>query len=53
MGSRLADDGGQQRIVAEVVMVVEVLVAQGQAVDPLGDEVLQRVLDQTRGRDGR
>ena len=45
-GVRLADDGGQQRIVAEVVMVVEVLVAQGQAVDPLGDEVLQRVLDQ-------
>ena len=27
-------------------MVVEVLVAQGQGVDPLGEEVLQRVLDQ-------
>ena len=42
----LADDGGQQRVAAEVVVVVEVLVAQGQAVDPLGEEVLDGVLDE-------
>jgi len=45
-GIELADDGGQQGITAEVVVVVEVFVAQGQGVDPLGHEVRQRVLDE-------
>ena len=36
-GVGLADDGGEQGVAAEVVVVVEVLVAQGQGVDPLGD----------------
>src|SRR6185312_4992989 len=45
-GIGLADDGSQQGVAAEVVVIVEVLVAQGQGVDPLGDEVLQGVLDQ-------
>ena len=35
-GIVLADDGGEQWVAAEVVVVVEVLVAQRQAVDPLG-----------------
>ena len=45
-GIGLADDGGQQGVAAEVVVVVEVLVAQRQGVDPLGDEVLEGVLDE-------
>ena len=35
-----------KRVAAEVVVVVEVLVAQGQGVDPLGEEVLDGVLDE-------
>ena len=45
-GVGLADDGGQQGVAAEVVVVVEVLVAQGQGVDPLGEEFLDGVLDE-------
>ena len=42
----LADDGGEQRVTAEVVLVVEVHVAQSQSVDPLGQELLDGVLDE-------
>jgi hypothetical protein len=45
-GVSLADDGGEQRVTAEVVVVVEVLVAQRQGVDPLGDQLLDGVLDE-------
>jgi hypothetical protein len=47
-GVEFADDGGQQGVAAEVVVVVEVLIAQGQAVDPLGDEIGQGMLDEVR-----
>jgi hypothetical protein len=42
-GIGLADDGGQERITAEVVVVVEVLVAQRQGGDALGDQLLHGV----------
>ena len=45
-GVGLADDGGEQGVAAEVVVVVEVLVAQRQGVDPLGDQLLDGVLDE-------
>ena len=45
-GIGLPDDGGEQRVAAEVVVVVEVLVSQGQGVDPLGDEFLDGVFDE-------
>src|SRR5512144_2151668 len=45
-GIILADDSGEQGVAPQVVMVVEVLVAQGQAVDPLGDEIGEGVLDE-------
>src|SRR5512135_1348254 len=45
-GVLLADDGGQQGVAAEVVVIIEVLVAQCQAVDPLGDQIPDGVLDE-------
>jgi hypothetical protein len=44
-GVGLADDGGQERVASQVVMVVEVLIAQGQGIDPLGDQLVGRVFD--------
>src|SRR5262249_49932538 len=44
-GIVLADEDGEQGVVAELVMVVEVLVAQAQAEDALLEEVRQGVLD--------
>jgi hypothetical protein len=41
-----ANDGSQEGVASEVVVVVEVLVAQGQGVDALGDELLEGVLDE-------
>jgi len=46
VGSPFSDDGGEQRVGAEVVVVVEVLVPLRQGVDPLGDELLDGVLDE-------
>ncbi len=45
-GVGLADDGGQQGVVPQVVVVVEVFIAQGQAVDPLGEQFFDGVLDE-------
>ena len=45
-GIALADDGGEQGVGPEVVVVVEVFVAQRQAVDALGEEFLQRVFNE-------
>ena len=42
----LADQRRQERIVPQVVVVVEVFVAQGQGEHPLGDQFVDRVLDQ-------
>ena len=52
-GVVLADDGRQEGIEPQHIVVVEVLVAQGQGVDPLGDEVLEGVLDELGDYDGR
>src|SRR5512142_59977 len=38
-GVELTDDGREQGVAPEVVVVVEVLVAQSQAEDPLGEEI--------------
>src|SRR5262249_14934057 len=43
-----ANHGCQQGVVPQVIMVVEVLIAQSQSVDSLGDEMLKRVLDELR-----
>ena len=45
-GVALADDGGRQGVAAQDIVVVEVLVAQGQGVDALGEKVFEGVLDQ-------
>src|SRR5262249_51833332 len=45
-GVAFADDGGQQGIVAEIVVVVEIFVSQGQAIDALSDELLEGVFDE-------
>ena len=42
----LADQGRQKRIAPQIVVVVEILVAQSQTVDPLADEIEDGVLDQ-------
>jgi hypothetical protein len=42
----LAHEGSQERISPELVVVVQILVPQRQAVDPLSDKVLDRVFDQ-------
>jgi hypothetical protein len=47
-GVGLADDGGEQGIAPQVVVVVEALVAQRQGVNPLGDQVGDGVLDEVR-----
>src|SRR5947209_14946846 len=39
-GIAFADDGGQEWVAPEVVVVVEVLVAEGQGVDPRSDQFL-------------
>jgi hypothetical protein len=41
----LADQHGHQRIVSQPVMVVEIFVAQRQPKNPLGDQVLDGMLD--------
>ena len=41
----LTDQHAQQRIVPELVMVVEVFISQRQSVNPLGDQVVDRMLD--------
>src|SRR5579859_5631069 len=41
-----ADQDGQQRVVAESIMIVEVLVAQAQAIETLLEQVRHRVLDE-------
>ena len=46
VGSSLPTTVASERVAAEVVVVVEVLVAQRQGVDPLGEEVLDGVLDE-------
>src|SRR5512135_2040939 len=46
-GIGLADfDGGQQGVAAQLVVVVEVLVTEGQGVDPLGDQFLGGMFDE-------
>jgi hypothetical protein len=45
-GVAFADDGGQQGIVAEIVVIVEIFVSQGQAIDALSDELLKGVFDE-------
>ena len=42
----LAGGHGQQRVTAQEVVVVEVLITQRQAVNPLGDQFLDRMLDE-------
>src|SRR6185437_662919 len=42
-GVALTDDGGEPGVAAEVVVAVEVLIARGQGVDPLGDQLLDGV----------
>ena len=42
----LADEGGQQRIMAESIVVIEVFVAEGQCVDALPKQMLDLVLDE-------
>jgi hypothetical protein len=42
----LADGDGQKRVIAKGVMIAQVLVAAHQSEDPLGNELLKRVLDQ-------
>ena len=44
-GAELAGDGGQHRVVAQGVVVDQILVAQGQREHTLPDQGLQRVLD--------
>ena len=41
-----ADQGGQERIPPELVVVVEILIPHCQAVDPLGYKLLDGVFDQ-------
>jgi hypothetical protein len=45
-GIALADDGGEQRVATEVVVVVEILVSQCRGVDPLSDQLPDGVLDE-------
>ena len=45
-GSVLLSGHGQQRVTAQEVVVVEVLITQRQAVNPLGDQFLDRMLDE-------
>ena len=46
-GVAFADDGGQERVASEIVVVVEILVSQGQGVDALGDELFEGMLDES------
>jgi len=43
---RLADQGGPQRIMPQLVVVVEIFVAQSQAKDSLPQQLLDRMFDQ-------
>ena len=45
-GIVLADNGGEQWVATQVVVVVEILVPQCQAVDPLGDQLRDGMLDE-------
>ena len=40
----LLAQGGSHRIVAKLIMIVEIFVSQAQPADPLGDQLLKRVL---------
>jgi hypothetical protein len=44
----LTGGDGQQRIVAEAVVIIEVFIADGETKDTLGDQVLDGVLDGVR-----
>jgi hypothetical protein len=46
VGSSVADDCGEQGVAMQLVVVIEVLVAEGQGVDPLGDQIGDGVLDE-------
>jgi len=39
--------GGQQRVQAETVVIVEVFITQRQPIEPLGQQLLERVIDKT------
>lgn len=41
----LADQRGQQRVRAERVVVVEILIAESQALDPLSEQLLDHMID--------
>lgn len=45
-GIAFANDGGEPGVASEVVVVVEILVTQGQAVDPLGEQFLNSVFNE-------
>jgi hypothetical protein len=47
-GVKLADDGGQERVGSEVVVVIEVFISQSQSVDPLSNEVFEGMFDEIR-----
>ena len=44
-GIALADHDGQERIVPQLVVIIEVFVTQGQSEDPLPQKLLDRVFD--------
>src|SRR3974377_889188 len=44
----LSHDSCQQGIAPQIIMVIEVFIAQSQGVNPLSDEMLKRVLDEFR-----
>ncbi len=44
----LADHDRQQRIVSQIIVIVDVLVAQGERVDTLSDQFFGGVFDQLR-----
>ena len=46
VGLFFTDHHRQQGIVPQLIMIVEILVAQGQPINPLGDEFFDRMLDQ-------
>jgi len=47
-GIRLLHQHRQQWIVPQLLVIVQIFVSQGQTIDSLGHQLLQRVLDQIR-----
>jgi len=47
-GVWLADGGGQQGIIAKIIVIIEIFIALNQAQNPLTDQLVDAVLDKTR-----